>query len=37
MLSRTNCAHAVSAEVTQVIATDEHGDHLPVVVKINAL
>lgn len=30
-------AHGVSAEVTDVIAADEHGDHLPVVLEINAL
>lgn len=30
-------AHAVSAEVTDVIAADEHGDHFPVVLEINAL
>lgn len=30
-------AHAVSAEVTEVVSTDKHGDHFPVVMKINAL
>lgn len=30
-------AHGVNAEVTDVIAADEHGDHFPVVLEINAL
>lgn len=30
-------AHGVSAVVTDVIAPDEHGDHFPVVFKINTL
>lgn len=30
-------AHAVGAEVTDVVSADKHCDHFPVVVKINAL
>lgn len=34
---RVKGAHGVSAEVADVIAADEHGDHFPVVLEINAL
>lgn len=30
-------AHGVAAEVADVIAADEHGDHFPVVLEIDAL
>lgn len=29
--------HAVCAEVTHVISSNEHSDHFPVIVEINAL
>lgn len=37
VMQKSMSTHAVCAEVTQVIASNKHGDNFPVIVEINAL
>lgn len=36
-MKKSEGAHTVCAEVTDVIAANKHGDHFPVVAEIDAL